>query len=85
MEPRYEHYFVVVAEQDTQGDIQLRIVQHVTPPSNGKVVFDNQLGAWISPNATPELFDADRDAHEHLLFALTNANHFVNTSTPEPF
>ena len=85
MEPRYAHYFVVVAEYDMKGDIQLRIVQNVTPPSNGRVIFDNEVGAWLSPSATPELFDADRDMHSHLMSVVQNANVFADTTTPEPF
>lgn len=85
MEARYEHYFVVVAEKDNNGDIQLRVVQHVTPPSNGRVVFDNEVGAWLSPSATPELFDDDRDMHSYLMSAIHNANTFPQSSTPEPF
>ena len=85
MEPRYEHYFIVVAEYDSKGDIQLRLTQHVTPPSNGRVIFDNEIGAWVSPNSTEHLFDSDRDMYSHVSSVISTANVLANTSTPEPF
>lgn len=80
-----EHYFVVVGEVDERGDVHFRLVQHVTPPSNGKVVFDNDKGAWISPATTVEIFDNDQLLHRELMYALKCGEFFPQSTTPEPF
>lgn len=80
MEPRYEHHFVVSAYTNKDNTIAFKIVQNVTPPSNGRVVFDNEVGSWVSPSVTTEVHSNDQRMYR-TLGALLDAIQLMNDTT----
>lgn len=81
--PKYEHYFVVRAYIDENDYVHCILDSATTPPSNGKVVFNNNEGKWIAPVDDNRVLDDDKRIHTHLHWCLEQNN--FSQSSPEPF